>query len=77
MCSTLKLQCYVFHTTYAFLCLLLFVLLFQEGFTPLIIAAQEGHVDIVKLLVESGADLNDRTEVCMCVCVSIFTTCIF
>ena len=38
---------------------------FQKGFTPLRIAAQNGHVDTVKLLVESGADLNAQTEVCV------------
>ena len=39
--------------------------LFQTGSTPLYIAAREGHVDTVKLLVESGADLNAQDEVCV------------
>ena len=47
---------------------------FQEGGTPLSMAAQKGHVDIVKLLAESGADLNARTKVCVCVCVCVCVT---
>ena len=50
-----------YHTTNA--------LLFQNGVSSLIIATQEGHFDTVKLLVESGADLDDREEVCVYLCV--------
>jgi ankyrin repeat protein len=33
----------------------------EEGNTPLIIAAYYGHLDIVKLLVNAGADVNYST----------------
>jgi len=36
---------------------------FQNGFTPLHIAAQEGQVEIVKLLIEHpDCDINARSE---------------
>ena len=43
----------------------------QNGATALHMAAQEGKVDVVRLLTEAGAQLNIRTEVqhcysCMC-----------
>ena len=30
----------------------------EDGFTPLMTAAEAGHVDIVALLLEAGADVN-------------------
>ena len=35
----------------------------QNGFTALHLAAQEGKVDVVKLLTEAKADVNIQTEV--------------
>ena len=35
----------------------------QDGRTALIIAAQEGHTDIVKLLLQHGADIDHATKV--------------
>ncbi|MGC2063517.1 MAG: ankyrin repeat domain-containing protein, partial [Thermodesulfovibrionales bacterium] len=32
----------------------------SEGFTPLIYAAQKGHIDVVRLLLNKGADVNAR-----------------
>ena len=40
-----------------------FVYLFQNGFTPLYMAAQENHVETVKLLLTNGANLQALTEV--------------
>ena len=32
-----------------------------KGFTPLIRAALNGHIDIVEFLVSHGADVNDKS----------------
>lgn len=37
--------------------------LFQNGFTPLYMAAQEGHVDVVRTLLSKGANQQCTTEV--------------
>ena len=36
---------------------------FQKGFTVLMMAAQEGQADIVKLLLKSGADKEAQDNV--------------
>ena len=33
----------------------------QNGATPLIIASQEGHSDVVNILIRNGADVNNMT----------------
>ena len=35
----------------------------QDGRTPLMTAASEGHVDILKILIEAKAQLNTQDEV--------------
>lgn len=43
---------------------LMFMALFlQKGFTPLYMAAQENHLEVVKFLLENGANQNVATEV--------------
>ena len=37
--------------------------LLQNGFTPLYMAAQEGHVDVVRTLLSKGANQQCTTEV--------------
>jgi len=34
----------------------------EDGASPLFLAAQEGHVDCVKLLIQNGADANLATS---------------
>ena len=36
----------------------------QKGCSPLYAASQEGHTDIVNILLKSGADVHQTTEVC-------------
>lgn len=38
------------------------VVFFFTGFTPLILAATAGHVDVVEILLESGADMEAQSE---------------
>ena len=35
----------------------------QGGFTPLYVASQNGHSDVVKTLIQNGADINLASEV--------------
>ena len=37
----------------------------QDGFSPLSMAAQEGHLDVCRLLIEQGANVNSQSKVCM------------
>ena len=36
----------------------------EGGYTPLLLAAQRGHIDVVRLLVSYGADTHARTSRC-------------
>ena len=42
---------------------------------PLITASNEGHVRMVKLLLDKGADVNLSDQVGMLLCFSIYYTC--
>ena len=35
----------------------------QDGWTPLVIASENGHLEIVKSLIEAGANVNHTTKV--------------
>ena len=35
----------------------------QDGWTPLYWAAQEGHAEVVKLLLKAGADVTEMDKV--------------
>ena len=35
----------------------------QNGWTPLVSASQEGHLELVKSLIEAGANVNHTTKV--------------
>ena len=37
----------------------------QDGFSPLHMAAQEGHLDVCRLLIEQGANINSQDKVCI------------
>lgn len=42
----------------------------KNGFTPLYMAAQENHMDVVRYLLENGGNQSTATEVRgVCVCV--------
>ena len=36
----------------------------QDGATPLFMASQNGHSDVVNILIRNGADVNLSWEVC-------------
>ena len=38
--------------------------MFQDEWTPLMIASHKGHLPIVEYLVEQGGDLEAQDEVC-------------
>ena len=42
----------------------MYVCIFQNGFTPLHLASQEGHTDMVSLLLEHKANVNPKSHVC-------------
>ena len=50
-----------FHVTVQPLVMMTFVL--QNGCSPLYIASLNGHVDVVKTLLEAGASINQATKV--------------
>ena len=50
-----------FHVTVQPLVMMTFVL--QDGCSPLYIASLNGHVDVVKTLLEAGASINQAKEV--------------
>ena len=37
----------------------------QNGASPLYMAAQEGHLDVCRLLIEQGANINSQRKVCI------------
>ena len=52
----------VFHTLTIFCCCQT-----QDGFSPVYAASQNGHTEVVDLLVQAGADIHlATTEVCTC-----------
>ena len=38
----------------------------QNGFTPLYMAAQESHLEVVRYLLENEGNQSIATEVCLC-----------
>ena len=40
------------------------ICLVQDGVTPLFFASQEGHSDVVNLLISHGANVDKSREVC-------------
>ena len=43
----------------------------QGGWTGFIFAAYGGQLEVVKLLLDKGADVNKATKVPVCVCVCV------
>ena len=50
-----------FHVTVQPLVMMTFVL--QNGCSPLYAASRNGHLDVVKTLMEAGANINQATKV--------------
>ena len=50
-----------FHVTVQPLVMMTFVL--QDGWRPLFTASANGHLDVVKTLLEAGANINEATKV--------------
>ena len=50
----------------------------QDGFTALMVAAQNGHCEVVRMLLEAKADVNIKTNVSdvsyWCVCALVATS---
>ena len=49
----------------------------QDGYTALIVAAQNGHCEVVRMLLEAKADVNIKTNVSdvsywLCLCTSSY-----
>ena len=53
-------------------CTFIFVPLTQNGGTALFIACQEGHSDVVNILIRNGADVNLACQVYM----KLYYTCV-
>ena len=63
MCACIPCKvCHIINKTvllvYIYLYMLLAIPLTQIGTTPLFIASQEGHSDVVNILIRNGADIN-------------------
>ena len=41
----------------------MYIVLSQDGWTPLHVACQEGHVQVAELLLQAGASVEQETEV--------------
>ena len=39
------------------------IFVFQDGISPLYAASMEGYLDVVKILIEAGADVNKANKV--------------
>ena len=52
------------------------VIFTQNGTTPLIIAIQKGHRDVVNILIRNGADINLAQNVYMELQCTIYSHCI-
>ena len=54
--------------------LLLLLLCIQNGGSPLYAASQEGHTDVVDILLRKGADVNQTTtsEVCATINICVY-----
>ena len=45
---------------------MMMVLVLQDGWSPLIQASYNGHLDVVKTLIEAGANVNQINKVGIC-----------
>ena len=43
--------------------MVVYISLFQNGWTPLMIASFEGHTDILQMLIKAKAQISTQTEV--------------
>jgi len=47
----------------------MYIVLSQDGWTPLHVACQEGHAQVAELLLQAGASVEQETEVRWGTCV--------
>ena len=46
--------------------LVMMIFVLQDGYSPLMGASYGGHLDVVKTLIEAGANVNQTSEVGIC-----------
>ncbi len=57
------LQCLHLSHSYCGMNILVTTFILQNGVTPLMLAAREGHLSVVELLVSVGAQVNSQSNV--------------
>ena len=65
--SGVEFFCTQYAPKYTALTCMIHYFVLQNGFTPLYMAAQEGHVDVVRTLLSRGANQQVTTEVSLCI----------
>jgi ankyrin repeat protein len=51
--------------------LVMIAFVFQDGWSPLMAASWKGHVEVVKSLIDAGANISHSNKVGMCICYNI------
>ena len=70
--ETIPFHLYFIHCHLSLYCM---IMNNQDGSTALLLAAEKGSTETVKLLLDKGADLNVTDSVSHCMCVCCITDC--